>query len=469
MTENVLDLSDPKAPRVERQRQVDERGRLITEMRAVLDKAKKETRELTDEERTTLDTDDAALISLDTDIARLDTDIERAERMEARERESAMASAGNGSGGSRIEVGAEPRTYSHEAEHQGVRFLRDLMRAQRGDPSARDRLQRHMQEARDHELKGYETRDVGTGAFAGLTVPQYLTDLVAPLARAGRPVLDICNRRPLPPDGMTVNISRITTGTAVAVQATENAAVQETNADDTLLTVNVNTYAGMQDVSRQAIDRGTGIDDVVIADLVRAYNTTVDSAVLNADGTGGTHLGIRSTTGIIAVTYTDATPTAAEAWPKLWDLVQQIQAGVFSGVTHFIMHPRRFWWFVSQVGTSFPFIHVDSPLVTVQAGDVSTLAYEEGPSGRLGPVPVIVDANIPTNLGTNEDVIIGVDARNLFFWEEANSPLLIRTEEALSNQLSVRFVVYSYSAFSAGRYPGASGTITGTGLILPVF
>jgi hypothetical protein len=33
---------------------------------------------------------------------------------------------------------------------------------------------------------GVQLRDVGTGAFAGLTVPQYLIDLFAPLARAGR-------------------------------------------------------------------------------------------------------------------------------------------------------------------------------------------------------------------------------------------------------------------------------------------
>ncbi len=94
---------------------------------------------------------------------------------------------------------------------------------------------------------GVEARDVGTSAFAGLVVPQYLTELVAPLARSMAPTVALATRHPLPPDGMTVNISRITTGTAVAAQATENAAVQETDADDTLLTVNVRTYSGQQD------------------------------------------------------------------------------------------------------------------------------------------------------------------------------------------------------------------------------
>jgi hypothetical protein len=84
---------------------------------------------------------------------------------------------------------------------------------------------------------------------------------------------------------------------------------------------------------------------------------------------------------------------------------------------------------------------------------------------------VVVDGNVPTNLGggTNEDVIIGVTAPELHLWEDLPAPLLIRTDEALANQLSVRFVVYGFSAFTAGSYPGAHGTISGTGLITPGF
>ena len=155
-----------------------------------------------------------------------------------------------------VRVKSEARTYNKSSAAHGVSFYRDVYNNyQVHDPGAAQRLQRHQQEARTEELAGYEARDIGTGAFAGLTVPQYLTELVAPLQRAMAPTVGICNRHPLPDDGMTVNISRITTGTGVAVQATENAAVQETDADDTLLTVNVRTYAGQQDLSRQALER----------------------------------------------------------------------------------------------------------------------------------------------------------------------------------------------------------------------
>jgi hypothetical protein len=99
-----------------------------------------------------------------------------------------------------------------------------------------------------------------------------------PAVAALRPFADQCNHHDLPPDGMTVNISRITTATSVAVQASENTAVSETNIDDTLLTENVQTAAGQQTLSRQAIDRGTGVEEIVMDDLFRRYATTLDSA-----------------------------------------------------------------------------------------------------------------------------------------------------------------------------------------------
>ena len=60
---------------------------------------------------------------------------------------------------------------------------------------------------------------------------------------------------------MTVDISRITTASSVALQAAETTAVSETNIDDTLLSIPVQTAAGQQTMSRQAIDRGAGIED----------------------------------------------------------------------------------------------------------------------------------------------------------------------------------------------------------------
>ena len=365
-------------------------------------------------------------------------------------------------------VTREERMYGAEQQKRGVSFVADVVNAQlRGDLDAAQRLQRHMQEER---AEGVEVRDVGTGAFTGLTVPQYLTDLVAPPKRAMRPVADLARKLALPADGMTVNISRITTGTATAVQATENAAVQETDADDTLLTVNVRTIAGQQDISVQALQRSVGADAVIVADLQNAYHTVLDSQIINNDGTSGTHLGIRSTGSIVSVSYTDASPTAAEAYPKLFDLISQIQSGVFGGATHLVMPPRRWNWFASQVGTSFPFLQPNNVSGVNVGGEISSNTYG-GVVGVLAGLPVVLDGNIPTNLGagTNEDIILGVTADELFLWEQPGSPLLIRAEQTAAGNLTVKLVVYGFSAFTAGRYPGAHGTVGGTGLVTPAF
>lgn len=376
-----------------------------------------------------------------------------------------------GNAAPRVHVRSEARTYNVHNDRQGRNFLRDIMRAHTmSDFGAGQRLERHMQEERVERaayMAGIEQRDVGTSAFSGLTVPQYLTDLVAPKIRNKRPFADICRHIDLPPEGMTVNISRITTGTAVAVQSAEAGAVQETDADDTLLTVNVRTYAGQQDVSRQAIERASGADSVVIEDLIGAYHEALDSGIINDDGTSGTHIGIKNVSGNVAVTYTDASPTAAELHPKLADLLQQISSGV-DDMTHFLMHTRRWWWLASQLGSTFPLVEVGNAGVQ-QVGRVGGTAYAGTGRNYLG-ADVVLDRNISTTLGGGtEDAIYGVNANECFLWEDPNAPLLIRAEQTGAGNLLVKFVVYGYSAFTAGRYAAATGDITGTGLAAPTF
>jgi HK97 family phage prohead protease/HK97 family phage major capsid protein len=360
-----------------------------------------------------------------------------------------------------VQVGREARTYNPDSDRRGESFLRDFAASQLGDYGAQARLAQHMERAQ------YLQRDVATTALAGLTVPQYLTDLVAPLARAGRPLADNCRSLPLPADGMTVTISRITTGTTAAIQATQAAGVSETDIDDTELVVNVRTIAGQQDVSFQALSRSVGAQQVILEDLVGAYHTALDSSIINDAGGSGTHLGIRSTVGIAAVTYTDATPTASEAWGPLWDLQQKIETGVYKSATHFVMHPRRWAWWCSAIGTNNTMVNSGA---VQQLGREDSKEYGAGVRGIIAGLPVIVDANLPLTLGGGtEDVILAVTNSELFLWEDAGAPLFIRADQPGAGNLMAKLVVYGYSAFAAGRYPGAHGTITGSGLATPTF
>lgn len=368
-------------------------------------------------------------------------------------------------------VGAEKRTYNPDNDKRGGQFLRDLGSAHFGDFEARDRISQHMREER---VEGrMAERAAGTGAFAGLTVPQFLTDLYAPLARAARPFAEMCNHHDLPPAGMTINISRITTGTSAALQ-TENAGVSETNIDDTLLTENVQTIAGQQTLSRQALERSTGVEDVMLDDLFRAYNTTLDSTLLNQATTG-----LDALTNAFPVTYVDASPTAAELWPKLLDARQRIEAGLLhtqAGDTVAVMHARRWAWLQSQVGPNWPFIaqNVNNDLVQTGGLDYG-LGYGPGYRGNVAGLNIVVDNSIGTTFGGGtEDRIYVVNKREMHLWEDPSAPMLIRAEQPAAASLGVLFVVYGYHAYTFRRYAVAAASgpaiaISGTGLIAPTF
>jgi hypothetical protein len=363
-------------------------------------------------------------------------------------------------------VGQEERTYRPDYDPSGTGFIRDISHQFLfGDVQSSTRLARHMQEERVERAGLIQERAVGTGAFAGLTVPQYLTDLYAPNAAALRPFADVCNKHALPGDGMSVNISRITTATGVAIQASENSAVQETNMDDTLLTVNVQTIAGQQTLSRQAIERGTGVESVVMDDLFRRYSTTLDSTLLNQATNGLTNVATNTA-------YTDASPTGPELYPKILGA----QAGVDTALMGFgspdavIMHSRRWAWLQSQLTTSYPMISQPNIAPQVMGANFHT-KYGAGARGILpNGLVVIVDNNIATTLGGGtEDEIYVVPTSECHLWEAPGAPYFIRAEQAAAASLGVLLVLYGYAAYTFARFTGGTAKVSGTGLIAPSF
>lgn len=362
-------------------------------------------------------------------------------------------------------VGTEERTYRPDTDRKGSQFLSDVSRVYLyRDLESEQRLTSHMREERV-ERAGYMTRAVGTGAFAGLTVPQYLTDMYAESVKPLRPFADICNKHDLPSDGMTVNISRITTGSGTALQAAENTAVQETNVDDTLLTESVQTVAGQQTLSRQAIDRGTGIEEIVFDDLFRSFATTLDATLVT-----------QATTGLSAVstanTYTDPSPTVAELWPKIHSAAAGVEAALLGKAvpTHVIMHSRRWYWIQSQVGATWPWVQQQG--IAPQSGAVNfATAYNSGARGLLpNGMVAVVDNNIGTTLGGGtEDEIYVVPSDECHLWEDPSAPVFIRAEQPAAASLGVLLVLYGYFAYSFRRYAGSHQKISGTGLATPTF
>jgi HK97 family phage major capsid protein len=372
-------------------------------------------------------------------------------------------------------VGQEERTYHPGNDRKGGQFLRDVARQfLYNDVQANERLSRHMHEER-LERAGQIQRAAGdttTTNWAGLVVPQYLTDMYAPNIAALRPFANICNQHDLPADGMSVNISRVTTASSVALQASELTAVSATSLDDTLLTENVQTAAGQQTLSRQAIDRGTGVEAVVVDDLFRRYATALDATLIT-----------QATTGLSAVAqstaFTTGTPTfmSTTAADSLYGKIQSATAGVEAALlaygypTHAIMHSRRWYWIQSKVNSVWP--GITQPNIPVQAGGTSTTAgYNQGVRGILpNGLAVIVDNNIATNNGTatNEDEIYIVPSSECHLWEDPGAPAFIRAEQPAAANLGVLLVLYAYFAYSFRRYTNGMGKVNGTGLTTPTF
>ncbi len=436
---------------------IERRDAVKAEMDAVLEAVAEENRtDLTAEETEKVDALVEESRSLDAKIEKLKTQADADAK--AAEIRSAVAPVATPVGGARVI--SEARTYTPEAE---ASFVKDAYNAQfKNDFAAQERLARHMREEK------VENRAVATGNFDGLVVPQYLTDLAAPFARAGRPFLDAAtNKHALPASGMTLNISRMTTGTTTAIQATENATVSNTDADDTLLTINVRTVAGQQDISRQAIERGTGIDSFILADLIRSWHTTLDNQCLNGAGTSGTILGLDASGGN-AITYTATTPTTALLYSKLADAYQQVESNVFIAPTHIVMHPRRLAAILASSDTTGRPIAVptaNGPMNSVAAG--AGLAQYGNSGYSIMGLPVVTDANVGTAYGaaTNQDEIYVVAAPEMHLWEQAGSPFALSFDQTIAGSLTLKTVVYGYGAFTAGRYPLAASIISGTGLV----
>ena len=424
---------------------------------ATLNRAAEENRDISEVEA-------ANVGALAKEIEKLDERISQVTDIEVRK--DAAADMAKKVEGSKVEkrdasparVTREERTYRPEGDYS---FIRDAFAAQvLGDYEAQSRIARHQQEER------IEKRDVTSANFAGLVVPQFLTELAAPFARAGRPFMDASRKHALPNAGLTLSISKVTTGSAVAVQ-TEGSAVQETNIDDTKLDVSVVTVAGQQNVSRQSLERGTGIDSLVMADLVSAYHTQLDALNVTTSATSLTN------TITQVVTYTDASPTVGELYPKIMDCIQRIQTNYFGGPNFILMHPRRLAFILAAVDDAKRPLAVPQSNGPTNAFAVGNGSVVYGNSGyTIAGLPVITDANVTTTngTGTNEDVIIVGNTQESHLWEQgAGAPFMLRFEDVKSAELEVKMVVYGYSAYTANRYPNAFALIGGTGLITPTF
>lgn len=421
----------------------------------------------------------------------------------------AAAEASRGDEAARVT--REELTYSKAKTLRGgadggyVSYFRDLffLRAH-GDDQARQRLERHAQEmskelpirAARREANGEkEVRNVigwdapnpferrvnpnrtdGQGGF--LVPPLWMMDELIPILRAGRVVADQVRKMDLPEGTDSINIPKLSTGTAVAIQTADAAGVQSTDFTDTSVSAGVKTLAGQQDVAIQLIEQSPlSLDEILFTDLIADYNKKLDLQVLAGSNASGQVEGLYSSAGgspwsnTGTVTYTDASPTVPEFYPVWAQSVSSIAQNRFSTQNiAFFVHPRRWYWHVGALDsqnrplvlpTNFSMFNA----IAVNRGmDVAEGWVGDAPTGH----PVYVDPNITTSdtagSGSGQDISLCLKTDDAFLFEGEMRQRSL--PEVLSGTLQVRFQVYNYLAFLL-RYGQSLVIGSGTGFAAP--
>jgi Phage capsid family len=356
-------------------------------------------------------------------------------------------------------------------------YAKDLARtkeaalnAAKRDPDAWSRIQQHQKEARiDRAAYGYTERaagDLKTTDIGAVVVPQYLIDLAAPAVATRRPFADSCTHHDLPAEGMSLIIPRFTQGTSVDIQATQLTSVSSQSMTESDLTIAVQTFAGSQLVSRQAIDRSR-VEEFVLQDLIARYSSVLDSTLLNQATHGLSTIAL----GILGA-YADTTPTGAELYPKILAAQSGVEAALLGGRADLVvMHSRRWNWLSKEMTSTWPMINNTPDLPPYASGTSNNQGYGSAVRGYLpNGLAVIVDNNVSTTTNTNQDEIYVVPSTECHLWESPGAPIYIRAEQPSLPELGVLMLVYSYGSYSFERMP--SGTVQkvgGTGLTTPSF
>jgi HK97 family phage major capsid protein len=449
---------------------LEERGALQNDLDAVLVNPTTEKRDLSPEEAQSFSETRAKLVAKDAEIDQMEARVRDAEQDEARAKRVAEVRAQYSpqkterpSGGAAVT--SEARTYE-QWNQRNISWVRDMFTVGTNGPGragAEERLERNQREV------ALETRALTTtdGAGGDFVPPVWFVNQFVELARAARPVADRVQNMQLPGGTDTFSVPKLLTGTAVAQQATQNTTVQITDATTGSVSVAVVTLAGGQTISQQLIDQSPiNIDDILLRDLTRDYATKVDVFVLNNNATNAK--GLLQQTGTTAQTYTDASPTT----PKLYSQIAQAISGVaqvrFEMPDTIVMSPRRWAAFQAAVDSG------GRPFMAWNAGQAynplgSGGGGVQGVVGQIQGLPVIVDTQIPTNLGagTNQDPVIVMKADDAILWEGTVRAEAFR--ETKADSLSVFLRLYNYVAFTAGRYAPSVAIINGTGLVPPTY
>jgi HK97 family phage major capsid protein len=350
------------------------------------------------------------------------------------------------------------RRYDHRQS-----WARDLIRLSLNmdsDGESRARLTTHAAQVAEHPAY-LEHRDLsrvdGSGGYA--VPPVWLMNQYIELARPGRAFANLVQRQPLPGGTDSINIPKVLTGTATAVQTADNTPVVDVDLTDTFINAPVRTISGQQGVAIQLLDQSPiAFDDLVFRDLIADYASQLDKQCLYGSGVNGQVLGVGLTPNIGSITV--STVDIQGVYSAIANAIQLVHTTRFQPPEVVVMHPRRWGWFLALLDNQQrPLFLPDANRPYNAAGILEEVASQQV-VGSIQGLPVVTDPNIATNSGAGtEDVVYVMRASDVVLWESGIRARVL--PETKAQNLTVLLQLFGYVAFSAGRYPQSIVEITG--------
>jgi Phage capsid family len=486
-----------------------------------------ETKRPTDDERTSFA---EAETRFDTEVADLTKEIKALDlRIERQELVTRSAEIAAKAGRNDVTVGSEPEVYRRNGERDSPSYYIDL--ACRAHPALASKLgpkadgyakrldehskmiedvmpkreaQRQRRAEAQIEAAERETRGRWTGRSAGFEEspferrapsripgqggyaipPLWLIDDYIPYLRPGRVAAGLPRQMALPPGTDSINVPKLTTPTAVAIQTADNAPVVTQDIKDNFVNASVKTLAGFADLPLQLVEQspGTIIDEVITRDMMAAYDVALDKQVISGNGTGaplsgGQIVGIYPATNweATSLVWNSSSPKGQGFFQMLGAMASKTAQARFNLQDFaFLLNPRRWFWGSTYTDTNGRFI-VENQDFGPYNTDALIIGEQTPFEGLVGRVPfgpkVYIDANMPiTDPGhktevADGDFAIGAIWDDIWLFEGD-----IRTDvfdQTLSGTMEIRYRLYNYVAMLQ-RYGPSVAISTGTGFAPPV-
>ena len=230
-----------------------------------------------------------------------------------------------------VQVRSEPKVYGEGSQHE---FLRDLLVYKAGGlgldvmPSAevQDRMARHITECKtDHTHR----RAVNSGNLAGIVNPMFDPATIARGLYDGAVTKQLMRQYPLPAEGDSITVPRVTTTASKAnpVQENEGDNFAESALVTTAVKFEVFTVALRMPVSIQAIERGTMSMELMQDEIVMAWMESCNHMALYGDNTDNEPKGIlwqNAANPVPYVEYDLGAPTVVGLLDKITDTESDI-------------------------------------------------------------------------------------------------------------------------------------------------